>query len=98
MDYGGWGPFLGGFLLLLLRFQLQDRPGVTGGQLALADALLHLGTQPQQPQSICHGGTGLPYPTGGFLLRQAVFLHQALIALGLLHGVEVLPLQIFNQR
>ena len=71
---------------------------MTGGQFALPDALLHLGTQPQQPQSICHGGTGLPYPTGGFLLRQAVLVHQCLIPQRFFQRVQILTLQVLNQR
>ena len=90
--------FLGGLLLLLLGFQLQDRPGVTGGQLALPDALLHLGTQPQQPQSVRHSGAGLPYPAGGFLLGQAVFVHQRLIPQRFFQGIQILTLQILDQR
>ena len=53
--------------------------------------------QEQQAQGVGHGRAGLADARGGLLLRQAVFLHQALIALGLLHGIEVLPLQVLHK-
>ena len=52
----------------------------------------------QQTQGVGHGGTGTAHAAGGLLLGQTVALHQRLVALGLLDGVQVLALQVFDQR
>ena len=80
------------------RLHAQQRPGVAGGELPffqhICDGLL----QRQQPQGVGHGGAALAHGLAHGLLGQAEVLHQGLEAPGLLHGVQVLPLQVFHQR
>ena len=66
-------------------------------QLPVFQFFQHGRGQSQQPQGIGHGGTGFSHPSGGFLLGQAVFLNQRLVAQGFFHRVQVLALQILNQ-
>ena len=56
----------------------------------------HRRTQVQQPQGVGHHGAGLAHPLGGLLLREVILLHELPIALGLLDGVQILPLQVFD--
>ena len=69
---------------------------MSAGQLALLHQRPHLFRQVQQPQCIGHGAAGLAHPLGGFLLRQTVLLHQRAVALGFLHGVQILTLEVFD--
>ena len=48
------------------------------------------------PHGVGHGGAGLAHPLGCLLLRHAVLLHQNLVALGLLDGIQILPLEVLN--
>ena len=63
-------------------------------------AVLHHGphrlAQVQQPQGVGHGGTGLAYTFGRFLLGHVVLLHQHLVPLGLFDGVQILTLQVLD--
>ena len=69
---------------------------MSAGQLALLHQRAHLVRQVQQPQGVGHGAAGLAHPLGGLLLGQAVLLHQRAVALRLLHGVQVLPLEVLD--
>ena len=58
---------------------------------------VHRVGQGQQAQGVGHGGAGLAHPLGDLLLGEAVLLHQGAVAGGLLNGVQILPLEVFNQ-
>ena len=75
----------------------QNGPGVSGGQLFLLHQGQHLLRQGQQTEHVGDGRAGLAHALGHLLLGQAIVLHQHLIALGLLHRVQVLPLKVFDQ-
>ena len=70
-------------------------PGSDGAD---ANHLQYLLVQGQQTQGVGHGRTGLAHPLGSLLLGQAEIIHQGLVAQGFFHAVQVLPLQVFNQR
>ena len=71
---------------------------MTAGDFAFADHRTHLGRQSQQPQCICYRRTRLDHALRNLLLRQSKLLHQTLITFGFFDRVQVLPLQIFDQR
>ena len=71
---------------------------MSGTQRSGANLLQYIRLQVQQPQGIGHRRARLSHPPGGLLLGQAVVLQQAVIALRLLHRVEILALEIFNER
>ena len=77
--------------------ETQDRPCVTGGDNIRFHVLGQLLWQSQQPHGVGDSGAGFSHLPGHFLLGQAEFLHQGLVALGLLHGIQILPLEIFDQ-
>ena len=56
----------------------------------------HGGTQLQQAHGVGYGGPGLAHPLGRLLLGHVVLLHQRLVALSLLHGVQILPLEVLD--
>ena len=70
---------------------------MSGGQLFLLHQGQHLLRQGQQTEHVGDGRAGLAHALGHLLLSQTVFLHQHLIALGLLHRVQVLPLEVLDQ-
>ena len=70
---------------------------MAGGEVALLNEPLDLLGQGQQPHGVGHRGAGFAHPVGGLLLGQAVVLDEAPVSRGLLHGVQVLPLEIFNE-
>ena len=90
-DLLGQGP------LVRFRGRRQNSPPMSGGQPPLLQKLQHHIGQLQQPQSVGNGGPGLAHPQGDILLGHAVLLQKALVALGLLNGVQVLPLEVFDQ-
>ena len=53
--------------------------------------------RPSRRRGVGHGGAGFAHPLGALLLRQAKVGHQLLEAGGLLHGVQILSLEVFNQ-
>ena len=52
----------------------------------------------QQSQGVCHCTAGFSYPLCCLFLGQTVFLDQCLISKGFFHHIQILPLEIFNQR
>ena len=70
---------------------------MTCRQLSVSHQFQHSWAQAQQTQGVRHSGTGLAYPSGRFLLGQAIFFHKDLITQRFFHRVQVLPLQILNQ-
>ena len=71
---------------------------MTGGERSLPEHFQDFLGQCQKPQGIGNGGTGLPYPLGCIILGQTVLLHQGVIAQGFFHRVQILTLEVFNQR
>ena len=71
---------------------------MSGGNLPFTHHIHDLLRQVEQAQGVCDGRTGLAHPFCHLLLGHAVALHQLLIAGRLLDGVEVLALQVFDQR
>ena len=71
---------------------------MTGGELALLHQLAHGGGEGEEAQGVGHGAAGLAHPLRGLLLGEAVAVHQGLEAGGLLHGVQVLPLEVLHHR
>ena len=70
---------------------------MSGGQIALFDEPLNLLREGQQAHGVGHRRAGLAHPLGGLLLGQAVVLDQGAVARRLFHGVQVLPLEVFNE-
>ena len=70
---------------------------MSGGQAAVLYQGHQVLGQIQQPQGVGHGGAGFSHALGHLLLGQAVLRHQGLIPPGLLGGIQVLPLEIFDQ-
>ncbi|MPM78825.1 hypothetical protein SDC9_125840 [bioreactor metagenome] len=55
------------------------------------------GGQGEQAQGVGDGGAGFSKPPGRFFLRQAGRVHQLTDGGGLLHGVEILTLQVLDK-
>ena len=87
-----------GSLLLRICLERQQRTGVPAGKLAAFQQLAHIGAESEQAQAVCHGRARFADARGGFLLRHLIVFHQGLVALGLFDGVEILALQVFDQR
>ena len=68
------------------------------GQLALANHVQHRLGQRQQTQRVGHRRPALAQALGHLVLRQAALLHQPLHAHGLLDRVQVVALQVLDQR
>ena len=69
---------------------------MSGGQDAFGQQCAHRGGQVQQPQDVGHVGAAFAHPLGGFLLSQAVVLHQGFVSFCFFNGIEILALQVFN--
>ena len=69
-----------------------------GGQVARNHQIGHGLGEIQKPQRVGDGRTALAQLARGLLLRITAFLHEAADGGGLLDGVEVLTLQVFDQR
>ena len=85
-----------GGLLLGLAAETQQSPGVTAGELALSHQFGGSRGEGQQAQGVGHGAAGFAHPLGSLLLGHVVGLNQGLEPGGLLHGVQVLPLEVFD--
>ena len=84
--------------ILLLRNQDGSQgSGMSHGNLPLFHHSLHTFIQLQQPEGIGDDRPAFGNTPGNLLLGQAEFLHQPLIGPGLLHGIQVLSLQVLNQ-
>ena len=70
---------------------------MAGGDFPLAHLLLHAVRQGEQPHGVGHGAAAFAKALGGHLLGQAVFFNELAAALCHLDGVQILPLQIFNE-
>ena len=54
--------------------------------------------QRQQAQAVGDGAAAFSQLFGGRFLRQAIFFNQLVAALSYLDGIQVLALQVFDQR
>ena len=89
---------LGGELLVLFAGQAENDLGVADREPAVAEVALDSGRQFEQAQGIGHHGAALADLGGDFLLRELELLDELRVALGFLDRVEVLALQIFDER
>ena len=69
---------------------------MAGGELVLLYQLPDSRRQVQKPQGVGHGAAGLAHPAGGLLLGHMIGFNQGLEAGCFLHGVQILPLEVFN--
>ena len=76
----------------------QQDLGVTGRHLPVGHEPLHLGRELEQPQQIGHGRPALADPVGHLLLGQFEVLDQLLVGGRLLEGVEVVAVEVLDQR
>ena len=70
---------------------------MTGGEPVLLHQLGHRGGEIQQPEGIGDGAAGLAHTLGRLLLGHVIRLDEGSEAGGLLHGVQIFPLEVFNQ-
>src|SRR5205085_3360004 len=80
------------------RVQAEQRPAMTGRQLAGLELRQHRRRQLQQANAVCHSRTCFAYARGDVLLRELELVAQTLERASLLDRVEVLALQVLNQR
>ena len=76
----------------------EQRPGVTGAELALGHQLLDRRRQLEQPQGVGDGRPALADPVGDLLVGEAEVLDQLLVGRRLLERVEVLAVEVLDQR
>ena len=70
---------------------------MTGGQLAIDDQTLDGGWQLKEPQRVGDGGSAPTDPRGELVMGQSEILDQLLVGACLLEGIEILPVQVFDQ-
>ena len=70
---------------------------MTGGEAAFLQKQVDGVGQGQQPEGVGHGGPGLAHPLGHLILGESILVHQDFIAVGFFDGVQVLPLEVFNE-
>jgi len=70
---------------------------VAGGELPVRHQLLEGRGEVQKPHGVGHGAAGFAHTPCGLLLGHVIGLNQGLVTGGLLHGVQVLPLEVFDQ-
>ena len=70
---------------------------MSGGELSLFHQLPHRPMETQKPQGVGHGAAGFSHPLGRLLLGHVIGLNERLEARRFLHGVQVLPLEVFHQ-
>lgn len=71
---------------------------MTGGEVAGLDLAENLGFELQQTQTVADGGACLADAEGDVVLRHVEFSRQAAVGAGLFHRVEVLALDILDDR
>ena len=76
----------------------EQRPAVTRRETALLDQVLNHGLELQQSEGIGDRGAVLPCSLGDVLLREVELVREALEGSCLLHRVQVLALEVFDQR
>ena len=59
-------------------------------------AMIDFANGPQKAQGVGHCGAGLAHPLRALVLGHAVLLRQHPVALGLLNGVQILSLEVFD--
>ncbi|SPE61253.1 hypothetical protein SBV1_620025 [Verrucomicrobia bacterium] len=88
---------LGGECLLFLAVQAEDDFGMAHGNAALPQISLQAGRQFQQAQRVGDDCAALTHLGGGFLLGELELPDELGITLGLLDGVKVFALQVFDE-
>ena len=78
--------------------QAQQRPGVARAQHARRHALLHGRRQVQQPEGVADVRAGAADLARQFLVGRAEVIQQLLVGRGLFQRVELLPVQVLDQR
>src|SRR5215813_3663207 len=84
--------------LSLHRADRQKRSRVSHRELVVFDQLLDLGWKFEQPQGIGDAGSFFPDPASDLLLGYTELLDQTSECVGLLDGVQLLALDVFDQR
>ena len=74
----------------------QQHLGVAHAYQAHLQVVLNLGGQFQEPELVGNGRAFFAHAVCHLLLREAAFLHEALITHGHLNGIQVFPLDIFH--
>ena len=76
----------------------EQRPGVAGGQLAVGHEVLDRRRELEQAQGVGDRRAALADPLGDLLLGELEVLDQLLVGRGLLERVEVLAVEVLDQR
>ena len=76
----------------------EDRAGMAAGELSPADHRADFLGKLQKAKCVCDRRARLDDALRDLLLRQTVVAHELLVAFGFLNRVEVLPLQILDER
>src|SRR6516162_3478449 len=84
--------------LLASLAEAEQRAGVTHLEGALLEELAHLGRELQQAQEVRDTRARAADRLCDLLMRQAEFAHQALERARLLEGIEVLALNVLDER
>jgi len=89
---------VGGKLLLLFAGDSQDHLGMADREAAVADRALDRGREFEQAERICDNGAALSDSRRNLILFELELPDQLAVTLGFLDRVEILPLEIFDQR
>ncbi len=84
--------------LCLRRRQCQQCPGVPFAQIPASQRLTHRGRKLEQSQRVADAGPALADVPGHLVVRQAEVLDELPITLGRLERIEVLALEVLDQR
>ena len=87
----------GGVFLLDGQLQAEKGPGVALGEARLPEQAEGLGGELQQAELVGHGGLGFADLAGHRLLGEAGGLQKGLEGLGLLHEVQIPPLDVLDE-
>ncbi|MPN21273.1 hypothetical protein SDC9_168652 [bioreactor metagenome] len=67
-------------------------------QPPFAQVLLHICGQGEKPQAVCDGRPAFRKPLGYLFLGQVVLLHKKADGCGFFNGIQIFPLQVFDER
>jgi hypothetical protein len=84
-------------LRLLGHIQRKDGSRVPHVNFVAQELFLHWLRQVQQPQQIAYRASRAPHRFRRHLMRHAEFTDKTLNALRLFQGIEIFPLNVFNQ-
>ena len=71
---------------------------MTCGYLPGLQGVEHFGRQCEEAQGVGNGGAVFAYVLGNFFLREKTLVYEHAIGFGFFDGVEIFPLDVFNQR